>query len=105
MTSGAEGFFSGFFDPAAMMEQENQKQMRGADEANQFREFMVTSDRETLEMLYSLLTNVMNSQLMGPMYMGIITGILDQKHGVSMVDGKTDEERLAELEEEDDDES
>jgi len=45
-----------------------------------------------------------NTPEMGTMYMGIITGVLDLRHGVSMIDGKTDEERLAELDGEDGDE-
>ncbi len=97
-----EGVVGFPFDPAAYMAQMDQKRMRGTDEANQFREFIMTADRETLELVYALFSNILNTREMGPMYMGIITGVLDQKHGVSMIDGHTDEERLAELEGADD---
>jgi len=52
------------------------------------------ADRETLEILYSLINAVTTNNSMGPLYLGILTGILDVNHGVSIVDGMTDEERL-----------
>jgi len=99
-----EDNFFGFFDPEAIVAQQEQRRMRGTDEANQFRDFITSSDRDTLELIYTLFSNIVNTREMGTMYMGIITGVLDLRHGVSMIDGKTDEERLAELDGEDGDE-
>jgi len=48
-----EDNFFGFFDPEAIVAQQEQRRMRGTDEANQFRDFITSSDRDTLELIYT----------------------------------------------------
>lgn len=82
--------------PPEFIEQAQRAQMQGFVEATAFRNWLHESTVEELQMFYAVLNNVHHNASIGPYYLGLITGLLDAVHGISLVDGKTDEQRLRE---------
>ena len=82
--------------PAEFVAQAERARMQGYDEANSLRGFLLEATREELEIVYIIVNNVVHNAKVGPYYLGLITSLLDTQHGVSLVDGKTDAERLRE---------
>jgi hypothetical protein len=89
-------FGGGWFNinPAEIVEQRKAAQMRGLDEANAIRAWVMEMDVEGLQVFSAILENVIGDKKMAPLYLGIVLAALDLNHGVSIVDGRTDEDRL-----------